>query len=475
MGVCAEIVNHDQLFASLTNVPLIINDYQIDSKDDRDALHDLAITKYTGESLDIVPSCDCGYLKYQYNVGVKCPNCNHFCLPSTERPLEALLWIAAPEGVIKLLNPWVYVILKSELTVNSVSLLDWLINPGYRPPNKKLEFFTQMMINDGYKRGLNSFYTHFDSIMLLLSSEQGPLYDSKKKRKIDYLRTFIAIYRDLIFSHKIPIPSKAAFIIEKAATGLYGDLTMRPAIDAIYTISGIVHSQTHLSQEEIEKRTVTAITMLSEYYAPFIGAQLGSKTGWWRKHVFGSRDHFSFRAVITSRTNQHHYEELELPWSLSVMVFKTHLTAKLLHRGLNPKEINKLLYEHTLKYHPLIDEIFKEMIAESPRKGISVLFQRNPTLTRLSAQRLYVTKVKTDPQINTVSLSVLVLKGLNADFDGDALNGIIILDHQMLESLDELAPRNGVYDTRKPRSISDHIIIPAPVITTISNYIHRGR
>ena len=56
MGVCAEIVNHDQLFDSLTSVPLIINDYQIDSKEDRDALHNLAITKYTGESLDIVPS-----------------------------------------------------------------------------------------------------------------------------------------------------------------------------------------------------------------------------------------------------------------------------------------------------------------------------------------------------------------------------------------------------------------------------------
>jgi len=60
-------------------------------------------------------------------------------------------------------------------------------------------------------------------------------------------------------------------------------------------------------------------------------------------------------------------------------------------------------------------------------------------------------------------------------YDGDALNGIIILDHQMLEALDELAPRNGVYDTRKPRSISSHIAIPAPVVTTISNYIHRGR
>ena len=52
----------------------------------------------------------------------------------------------------------------------------------------------------------------------------------------------------------------------------------------------------------------------------------------------------------------------------------------------------------------------------------SVLSEGLPTLTRLSAQRLYVTRIKSeDPRINTVSLSVLVLPGMNADYDGRAL------------------------------------------------------
>lgn len=52
----------------------------------------------------------------------------------------------------------------------------------------------------------------------------------------------------------------------------------------------------------------------------------------------------------------------------------------------------------------------------------SVLSEGLPTLTRLSAQRLYVTRIKSeDPRINTVSLSVLVLPGMNADYDGRVL------------------------------------------------------
>ncbi|MNI36948.1 RNA polymerase Rpb1, domain 2 [compost metagenome] len=144
-------------------------------------------------------------------------------------------------------------------------------------------------------------------------------------------------------------------------------------------------------------------------------------------------------------------------------------------RGFTPNEANKFLYENTLRYHPLLDELFQELINESPRKGIPVIFQRNPTLTRLSAQRLYIRRIKKDPRINTISPSVNILSGMNADFDGDALNGIVILDQKTLEKLDPLAPRNGVLDLRAPRAISGHVSLSSTIIATIANFIHHGR
>lgn len=57
----------------------------------------------------------------------------------------------------------------------------------------------------------------------------------------------------------------------------------------------------------------------------------------------------------------------------------------------------------------------------------------------------------------------------------DALNGIIILDSQMRAALAPLAPKHGVYDTRRPRAISGHVGIPPPTISIMANYIHKGR
>ena len=57
----------------------------------------------------------------------------------------------------------------------------------------------------------------------------------------------------------------------------------------------------------------------------------------------------------------------------------------------------------------------------------------------------------------------------------DALNGILILDMKTLAALKRLAPHLGVLDLSRPRTISRHVSIPEPVLTTIGNWLHRGR
>ena len=58
----------------------------------------------------------------------------------------------------------------------------------------------------------------------------------------------------------------------------------------------------------------------------------------------------------------------------------------------------------------------KELIAESPYKGLPCCFNRNPTLLRGSIQQLYITKIKSDDiNDNTISLSVMILASYNAE------------------------------------------------------------
>lgn len=413
MGVYLELVDHEKNFEHSHISPILINDFDLQSNDQIDKLNSLIFTSYEEDSLEVVPSCDCGVINGEYNVGVKCPECNTTCLSITERPLESVLWIASPQGIAKFMNPEVWLILKEAFLVSRVSVLDWLTSPGYRVPIEKEPEPITRLKQLNMKRGYNHFVENFDSIIDLLINGKVVKKGSVKQRA--ELFQFIQENRDKIFTRYLPIPSKVAFIKESTNMGRYSDNSTLDAIDAIRTISGLSNIVIPISDTVKESKIVDAQNKLSEYYSTFYKSALEPKLGWFRKHIYGSRVHFSARAVITSISKPHKYDEIELPWSLAVMLLKVHLTSKLLRRGFTPNDAIRYIYEHTLKYDILLDELFQELLSEGVNGRLPMIIQRNPSLTRGSALSIGVIRVKTDPNDNTIGLSVLVLASLNAD------------------------------------------------------------
>lgn len=413
MAVYLRLVNHDALFEQLKSQPIIVNRFNLDSQVQMEQLNSLIYTTYSGDVLEILPSCDCGKLKGEHNVGLKCNDCGSMCLAVTEKPLESVLWITPPEGIDYLVNPEVWIILRNELKDGGVSVLDWLTNPLFKVPFDKEPQSIKKLKAMNMPRSFNYFCNNFDTIMDTLFNGKVIMKRSVKKR--EEIMQFLAANKPAILSKHLPIPSRLAFITENTAMGAYADSTIALAVDAIRTISDIENSITPLSVKSKESKIVHALNKLSDYYYSFYDTSLRPKLGWFRRHIFGSRTHFSFRAVITSLHDVHEYDEIHLPWSLSVQFLKVHLISKLLKRGFSPNDAIGYIYKYTLEYNPLLDEIFQELIRESPYNGIPILLNRNPTLTRGSVQQLRVTKIKTDPDINAISLSVLILRALNAD------------------------------------------------------------
>lgn len=423
MGIRLRLVDHDVLFEKATNVPTILNHFDLHSRQHMEQLNELIYTTYNDDSLEIQPRCECGGVSGEFNVGVECPECGVPCLSVTERPLESSLWIAAPTRVDTLINPEVWIILNNRLRDGGVSVLEWLTNPYMVVPPEKVPESIRKLKERKMPRGLNHFYRNFDEIMDLLIN--GKIVKNGKLEERNELLQFLQENRGAIFSKHLPVPSKLAFITEQTPMGTYADPIMGPAVEAIRTVSSIENSITPISQAKRESRTVKAIMQLAEYYDAFYSKSLGPKPGWFRKHIYGSRVHFSFRAVISSISDPHHYEEAHLPWSMAVMFFKLHITSKLLKpsqsmldsglikRGFTPNEAIRHIHKNTLCYDPLIDFIFKELIEDSPHKSIPVMIQRNPSLTRGSIQQLFITKIKTDPEINTIGVSVLILAAWN--------------------------------------------------------------
>lgn len=482
MAILAEIIDLDELFDNLPQTPILVNDFNIASDQDKEQLDQQIMTQYGSDFLEVQPSCRCGATKGGRFKGVKCHICYTEVAPVTERPLESSVWIAPPAGVKAFINPKIYAILSDRLTFSRFNILEHLVKPDAPGPETKSPVVVKYMkLSDAgvFPRGINYFYDHFDEIMDRLVKEGILKRDPEDKLtnsgRLSTLLDFLRMYRDMVFCQHIPLPTQLLMITEKTPMTTFASQTMFPAIDAVRIISATESSATPLSPKFLQARAMKANALMAQYNEEIFEKFFDQKSGWIRQHIYGTRSHFTARAVINSLTDPHDYEEIHLPWALSVMLFRIHLASKLINqRGFSLKEAQTLLDENTLRYHPILDELFQEMIRESPGGKIPILLNRNPSLVRGAIQQLFITKVKTDVEVKSISISALILKNFNADFDGDALNLLLILDNRMLRKLNRLAPHHTVLDTNKPWALSRAMQMPEPIVTTINSFIHRN-
>lgn len=467
MPVFLRMVNHDSVFMQLKTEPIIIN--HIDTRDQKalKSLNDWLLTTYSKDTLELVPTCDCKYYKGDFYVNQICPVCFKPCLQVTEQPLESVLWFKRPDGVDALLNPAFWLIVSPKLTESGVNILEWLTNPMFKPSKEVIAI--ERLKAEGVKRGLNYFYRNFDEIMRFLV--EGKVFANRANRKRDGLLDFIEINRKALFSEHIPFPSRLLFVREKSPMGTYRDKIIDSGLDAVRTICSIENSVRKLSVEAKEAKTIIAIRQLAEYYYNFFDKNLGKKEGWFRKHKYGARSHFSFRAVATSISVPHHREDVHLPWTLSVMLFSLHLRSKLLKLGYTPNEALRIIHEGAVVGSDVLKSLFNELLSESPKGKIPCLIGRNPTLTRGSIQQLYISKIKDDAADNTISLSVLVLKAFNCDFDGDCLNGLLIHDEYTADRLSRHLPHFYSMELNEPWKLSGFMELPAPITTNLAIWL----
>jgi len=475
MGIYAQLVDYDEEFARLDVEPIVVNDYNTSIPEEKEALDQHLFTHYQDtDTIDEAASCDCGALTGVYRIGITCRVCNTQVYSTTDRPIQSMLWIRAPEEVPRLINPEVWMILEQALRVKDFNFLEYLTNTTYRfdpdkitskETNKKLE----KLLAANLPRGFNNFINHFDEIMDFLFTSS--IIDSNKANKGE-LKEFIQQNRHLFFPKYLPIPSRICFVVESTNSGVYIDKPLGMAMDAVLTVSSIRSTAVPMRQQVVENRVAKAIRELAGFYDAYMKQRLSKKPGMFRRHVFGSRLHFSARCVITSLSDPHHWKELHVPWGMATQLLKYHIINKLLKRGYTANEALNFVYSNVLRYNAELDEIFKELIAEAEGIGLPVMFSRNPTLQRGSMQQFYITKVKTDVHVNTVSMSVLTLKSPNADFDGDQLNLILILDNQMRKATERLTPHLWVLSPDDPHTISGNLELQGPVVDTVVNWLH---
>lgn len=418
MGVYRRLINFDEVFHNYVGkAPTIINDIEAFTEEDKDKLDKLIFTKYSGDLLSNIPSCECGEVTGEYNVGVLCRSCGTNVESHLDKDLTPMTWIRAPYGVAKLMNPLVWTMLKKQFTISSYNIIQWLCDstyaPGTRPP-PVLTVVAEMKI-DGkpIERGYNFFVENFDKIIENLFSIKTL---KKTKARHSDLEILLKKERDKIFSTYLALPHRSLLVVEENDVSVFIDPITTKAIDAIRTLAGIDTGAQFYTPRVKQNRTVKTIDQLADNYTEINKKTVAKKPGLYRKHVYATRVHFSFRAVITSITEPHNYDEIYVPWGVATSVLRLHITNKLLKMDYTPNEAATFIDAHADRYHPLLDQIFNELITEAGNgRGIPCLVNRNPSLKRGSIQLCYISKIIKDPSITTVSISILIVRELNAD------------------------------------------------------------
>jgi len=412
MPVYQKLIDFNEMFSQLSEVPIIINDLKSIDDKDKENIKKLIISRYESDLISVLPSCQCGQTKGQFAISTTCPHCGTPVKSIIEDDIEPIVWFRRPSGVAPLINPMVWMMLSLRFTVSGVNLVQWLADNTYRPTVKTPKVL-QRLIDANLPRGYNYFVEHFDECLDFLFSIKE---FQKKVKGFDYLRQLIIDNRSKIFSDYLPLPNKSLLIIEETNLGIYIDGIVVKAIDAIEMIMSIDSNEIEHSNRVKENRTVKSIAKLSDFYYDFAKNNIAGKSGLFRKHVLGSRTNFNFRAVISSITEPHVYDEIYAPWSVGVTAFRPHLINKLMRRGYTLNQSVEMLLAHVEKYHPLLDQLLQELILESKnQRGIIIAENRNPTMLSGSIQTKRITKFKTDPTDKTVSSSILTVKAPNSD------------------------------------------------------------
>jgi hypothetical protein len=468
MGLHLQLVNYNELVSQVPGQLMVLNDLEGVTKQDRERIEQLTTSVFNQTDIfSNEPHCECEATTGGYNLGIICPRCHTPVQEQFSKELVPRVWLRNPHGVAWLINPVVWNMLSLKFTISGFNLIEWLCNTDYVAPGSTPLEVTEEVKALGIQRGYNFFVNNFDHII-------DALYSLKKfsKTRGDHLQKLITEQRECVFSTHLPLPNKALLIKEDTNVGKFMDNMLLSILNAIQMIRSIDTKTVTFSVRQKENRTVKTLVELSAFYYESYHQLFARKPGLIRRHICGTRGHWTSRAVISSNTGPHHYDELWLSWGQAVTIFSIHLKNKLFKMGYTPNESAALLYHYTNVYNPLIDNLLQELIAETPNgRGFSGIFVRNPSLSRASTERMRITQIKKDPNDQTTSLSILSVKGYNADFDGDQMSLQLMLDNHMSRAAEALAPHKNILDPNQPRNLTNVAEIPKPVASTISSWM----
>lgn len=466
MAISQHIKNQDRLFDEARKV-VVINDLDPNEAETVNDINQTLYTDYHNEVISTVPSCACGKITTRIKLGKVCDSCGDECQYPDD--ITPIIWLKVL-GTNKFINPAFWQMVTRLLDKNT-DCLRWLSDPNYNP-KKKPDFLSGCLSIIGNARSYTNLITNFKKLLLYMKQIPKIKKEPSIVNNVDLLIFMWDNYKDDILSDYLSIPNKSIFVMESTSKGRFVNLVVSDVVNIVN--EWLIVSSEDLTNTKKDRYTAKAISSLSTLSVKLFKDYVVSKPGIFRKHQYGARSPFTFRCTITCIPREHLYNVIEIPWAIGCSAYRPYVLNKLEKRGYRFEEAIKLVNTAVDKYDPVIAEILKELVDESPYElGLPVNMHRNPTLLQGSAQLVYAV-FKDDPEDHTVSVSKLIINAPNGDYDGDALNFTIFNDKLMADEFSVYAPHYNVPDVKSVYSISGALSMQGPANTIMTGFLKQN-
>lgn len=423
-------------------------------------------------------SCECGDMRGRVNKGRICPKCGTEC-KFVDDDFKMFGWIELNENY-PFIHPDIYQNLDSFFGRSKFDKESHNKMRGSKLKNM-IMYDKEIDINGHeldpkpkqdepfYGIGMIEFHDRFDEIM--------NYYYSKNPKKTE-LYNDIMSDRDMVFQNSIPVftahlrpmnISQGTMFFEKT-TALYNIISkLSHDINKVDTKS----SRTPiLKNNQLYKLQMK----IMELYGEIIDI-LNGKRGQLRMLV-GGRYNFSSRCVIRQDPSLR-IDQVKLPYVCLVVVLKAQIE-NVLHKtyGISFHEAYDIWYKAVGIYNENVANIIM-MIINSHHDdtgapiGIPVIINRNPSIAYGSIMQSFCIGINRD---YTMSTPLQILKPLCADYDGDVLNILFIINAAFFRRAYEIFnPRNAMYISRNDGMMNKAVMVQRDTLINANTLLNLTR
>jgi len=362
-------------------------------------------------------SCQCGKLNGKMHEGMECTECKTV-VELVEANIDKIGWIDLEKNyVIKYISyQFLEKIIGRENLFNICKLPNRITLEGnidnaeinelrkLKPNPKDNEYFY-------WHIGNNEFYNKFEDIL----RHYLDLNFTKEEQEGPYVKSILSflINKDEVFTNKIPVISTVLRPALRTADGIKMD-----EINLIYinilTNGKILRDSSNDNQLA---RTLALESIQAEYFllSQKIFENIKTKYGLIRNQICGTRINFSSRNIISPAIAGYKIDEVVLPYLTFLNLYKFELIniiSKI--KNITFTKAERLWFNASLEFNEEIYKIMKKVIVD---EEVSILLNRNPTISYGSILYLRVAGIKHNFDDMTMSIHNSILSLLAGDYD----------------------------------------------------------